>query len=203
MVGINMSSAKEDPEEADELGDSEDPAVEALKRARKASGKSWSALGAALGYKHGYQGAKNILTGRKRFDDELKRKAAEFLGVPVDEFSTRPMTLEQERIVARVFDEFLDSPIGQDVLSKHPDVIASLRRMPFVGGLRPSIALFQTLAVALANMASVVTPDQLARTVAENQEHDDRAAIAEDELASRRHKNQNKGSTKTKHDPKQ
>jgi hypothetical protein len=151
----------------DEAAGSSDPAVQKLIAAQRESGMSWSAIGEKLGYKHGYQEVMKIRKGTKDFRPELKKRIAEILGLPPDEFDMRPATQEQERIAAAVFDEFLATDVGRDIQRRKPDVIASLRRLPFVGDLRPSVPLFQMLALTMSGQATV-SADDLARVVDEN-----------------------------------
>lgn len=166
MVGsIDMGARKKDDE--DEAGEAADPAVRALVSAQRESGMSWSAIGEKLGYRHGYQEVMKIRKGTKDFRPELRRKIAEIMGLPEDAFDVRPISAAQQRQVDQAFAEFMETDVAK---KSDPVVIASLRRLQLLDGVRPSVALFQTFALTMQDKLSLPS-GEVAKTVAANVSH--------------------------------
>lgn len=138
---------------------------ELLKEALNRAGVEQAEFGRRLGFTTPYQTVHRWVKD-SGFNEENQKRAAEELGLPVDYFSAPDTAAMREHQRARVFADFLRTEIGSSCSAQERQVLGGVR---FPDGITPSVAMFQTWALALR---SQVAPEKVAETIEANERLD-------------------------------
>jgi hypothetical protein len=130
------------------------PLRDVITSALKAADMSPTELGRRLGFANGYQGFHNIfISGRTAFTPDRQREVEDILKLPRGHFDHPTETERRQRLVREAFEAFLATEIAREL---EPELLRTLKDMPFYGPRLPTRDLYIMIAAAMSGKGTVV-----------------------------------------------
>lgn len=131
------------------------------------AGMTPTELGVRLGYKNGYQAYHKLFVSKTlRFAPDKQAEVADILGLPKTHFQAPDLTERRELYIRRTFLEFLKTDVAKGL---DAETLRTIERIPFTGEKLPTVALYQSLALAMGGHYST---EQLDSALQLNEEVD-------------------------------
>lgn len=135
----------------------EKPSLEDIvKDALKAADMSPTELGRRMGFSNGFQGYHRIFVKQTTaFTPKRQRQAEDILGLPRGHFDNPSETERRRRLVRQAFEQFLETDIAKELEELDPELIRTLKDIPFYGPRVPTRDLYIMVAAAMSGKGTV------------------------------------------------